>query len=49
MINRKGSWFQVGTDSYGLKRDGRGWGMFARATSYCKWVNDVTKGEVTCV
>ncbi|KAH7698612.1 tryptase-like protein [Aphelenchoides avenae] len=49
MVNRKGTWFQVGTNSAGRRADGRGQGMFARVTSYCKWIKDVTKGDVTCV
>lgn len=49
MANRKGSWFQVGTDSAGWKHDGTGYGKFARVTSYCKWFTDVTEGKVNCV
>lgn len=48
MVNRKGVWFQVGTFSLAGQADGRGKGMFARMTAYCKWFENVTDGEVKC-
>lgn len=49
MVNREGTWFQVGTLSGG--RVWHGWGdkKFSRVTSYCKWFQNVTNGEVRCV
>ncbi|KAH7712423.1 hypothetical protein AAVH_20227 [Aphelenchoides avenae] len=49
MVNRRGVWFQVGTDSAGRTGNGTGYDTFARLTSYCKWFKNETNGEVNCV
>ncbi|KAH7723826.1 oviductin [Aphelenchoides avenae] len=44
MINRKGTWFQVGVCSSGYGTNIN----FARVSSQCAWIEKETNGEVVC-
>ncbi|KAH7712036.1 tryptase-like protein [Aphelenchoides avenae] len=46
MINRKGTWFQVGIVSEGDDVSNRG--FYSRVTAYCNWIKKETKGAVEC-
>lgn len=49
MVSGKGTWFQVGVLSTGTNSNGRGDDEFVRVSTFCKWIANVSHGEVKCV